>query len=175
MQPARNSGHSGTCGTGSVFSGRRPHNAGWCQHRSCPVLSRWIRMPSRSFRTSLISSSRDMRRRSSSTVSPIAPQATAFITVTSLKNDALSYLSMERVVRDAKVGYGTRRSNWPLGNLSRLLEPDADWPIRVGTSAIAEFPVLVVAPAVRRSVVHQATGLIASGRYAAEPNLRLDH
>src|ERR1041385_9573474 len=31
MQPCMNSGQSGTTETGSVFSGKSPHSAGWCQ------------------------------------------------------------------------------------------------------------------------------------------------
>lgn len=34
-QPSRNCGHSGTSGIGSVFSGKRPQRAGWCQQSSC--------------------------------------------------------------------------------------------------------------------------------------------
>src|SRR5688500_3635796 len=65
-QPRINCGQSGTAGSGAVFSGSRPQSAGWCQHSSCSVLSRWARIPWRSLRTSSTSCSRDIRSRSAS-------------------------------------------------------------------------------------------------------------
>ena len=66
IQPCMNCGQSGTVGTGSVFSGNKPHNAGWCQQSSCSVLSRCWRMPCRNFFASSMSCSRDILSRSSS-------------------------------------------------------------------------------------------------------------
>ena len=68
-QPRMNSGHAGTSGTGSVVSGSSPHRAGWCQHRAWRLLSRWARIPCRSFLTSVSSSSRVIWSRSVSIVS----------------------------------------------------------------------------------------------------------
>lgn len=65
-QPLMNSGQSGTAGMGSVFSGNRLQREGWCQQRSCRLLSRCLRMPRRSFLTSSINSSRVILLRSSS-------------------------------------------------------------------------------------------------------------
>ena len=65
-QPLMNSGQSGTTGIGSVFSGNRPQSEGWCQQRSCRLLSRCLRIPCRSFFTSSISFSRVILLRSSS-------------------------------------------------------------------------------------------------------------
>ena len=75
MQPRRNCGHSGTTGIGSVFSGKSAQRAGWCQHSSCPELSRCLRMPSRSRRASAINCSRDISSRS---VSMPPPCSTSF-------------------------------------------------------------------------------------------------
>jgi hypothetical protein len=64
--PLMNSGHSGTTGIGSVFSGNKPQSEGWCQQSSCRLLSRCWRTPCRNFLTSAISSSRVISLRSSS-------------------------------------------------------------------------------------------------------------
>src|SRR3546814_5679067 len=47
-------------------SGSSPHSWGWCQQRSCPLLSRCARMPSRRRFTSDINSSRLIPETSSS-------------------------------------------------------------------------------------------------------------
>lgn len=68
IHPRINSGHSGTTGVGSVFSGNRPHSAGWCQHSSCSLLSRCSRMPVLSLLTSVMSCSRVICPRSASMI-----------------------------------------------------------------------------------------------------------
>jgi|GEM_PF-6468368 len=57
MHPFINSGQSGIMILGSVFSGSKFHSFGWCQHNSCPVLSRCSRMPFLNWMTSRMSSS----------------------------------------------------------------------------------------------------------------------
>jgi hypothetical protein len=61
-----NCGQSGTATAGSIFSGRSPQSCGWCQHRSCLVLSRCARIPARSLWISATSCSRVNWSRSSS-------------------------------------------------------------------------------------------------------------
>ncbi len=69
-QADRNCGQSGTTGRGSDCSGSSDQSARWCQHRSCPMLSRCSRMPRRSFLASATSCSRDIESRSESMLPP---------------------------------------------------------------------------------------------------------
>src|SRR5438132_3269801 len=172
MQPRKNWGQAGTAIRGSSGSGSNLHRSGWCQQSSCPLLSRWARMPARAASPPRAIARGSVRssRRPSRVLSPAAPtsldrrRAQMYITIRLCNHLAMHDRTRERLdATFAALADPTRRAI-----LARLA---------AGEASVTELaaPFDISQPAISKHLkVLERAGLISRGRDAQRRPRRLE-